>query len=75
MTKVLFVRRSCVSVSFFSFISNFRVKRSNLVFTCSVKYLAKGIEFWLFNESIREVSYDNKRNQGFSNNCCIKTRP
>jgi hypothetical protein len=61
------------SLSFFDFTSNSKVRRNNLAFTCLIKYLTKDIEFRLFNKSIREVSYDNKRNQGFSNNCCIKT--
>jgi hypothetical protein len=61
------------SLSFFNFISNSKVKRNNFVFTCLVKYLVKSIEFRLFNKSIKKVLYNNKKNQGFSNNCCIKT--
>jgi hypothetical protein len=59
-------------LSFFNFISYSRVKRSNLTLIRAIKYLIKDMEFWLFNESVREISYDDKRNQNFNNNCCIK---
>jgi hypothetical protein len=60
-------------LNFFNFINYFRVRRSNLALTRAIKHLAKGMKFWLFNESVREISYDDKRNQNFSNNYYIKT--
>jgi hypothetical protein len=59
-------------LSLFNFISYYKVSRDNLTFTHAIKYLAKSIELWLLNHSIRKVLYDNKSNQGFSNNCDIK---
>jgi hypothetical protein len=38
------------------------MKRNNLALIRAIKHLAKNIEFWLFNESVREISYDDKRN-------------
>jgi hypothetical protein len=43
------------------------VRRGDLALTGSIKDLAKGMELWLFHHIIREVSYDDKRNQGFCN--------
>jgi hypothetical protein len=44
----------------------------NHVLTSSVQDLAKGIEFWPFNESKRQVSYNDEGNQSFNKDCCIK---
>jgi hypothetical protein len=57
-----------LNLSFFNFVRSSRVRYSNLALTGSIKDLAKGIELRLFYYIIGEVSYDNKRNQGFCNN-------
>ena len=44
----------------------------NHTLTSSVQDLAKGIEFWPFNESKRQISYNNEGNQSFNKDRYIK---
>ena len=49
-----------LSPSFFDFIINSRVRGYNLALVSSIQDLAKGMKFRPFNESKRQISYDNQ---------------
>ena len=44
----------------------------DLVLTCFVKHLVKGVKLWPFNHNKRKVSYDDKSNQNFKKDWFIK---